>query len=235
MTADKRLIVNADDFGLSPGVNEGIALAHEKGILTSASLMVRWPGAEEAAAYARARAQLSVGLHLDLGEWTCTNDEWQLAYEVVPLDDEQAVAEEIFRQLKRFRELLGAEPTHLDSHQHVHETEPVRSLCMRAAQERGIILRNCNNDVRYCGDFYGQSNKGYPFREGISVAGLIKVLGNMPPGVTELGCHPARINDMAGMYRDERLIECETLCHPDVRASLVAEGIRLCSFKNWRS
>ena len=50
----RRLIVNADDFGQSPGVNRGIIEAHQHGIVTSASLMVSWPAAAEAAAYGRA-------------------------------------------------------------------------------------------------------------------------------------------------------------------------------------
>jgi len=50
---ERRLIVNADDFGQSPGINRGIMEAHERGIVTSVSLMVRWPAAVEAAAYAR--------------------------------------------------------------------------------------------------------------------------------------------------------------------------------------
>ena len=49
---ERLLIVNADDFGLSPGVNAGVIEAHERGIVTSASLMVRWPRREQAAAYA---------------------------------------------------------------------------------------------------------------------------------------------------------------------------------------
>ena len=60
------LIVNADDFGQSTGINKGVIQAHEEGIVTSASLMVRWPAAPEAAAYARNRPGLSVGLHVDL-------------------------------------------------------------------------------------------------------------------------------------------------------------------------
>ena len=51
--AARVLIVNADDFGLSAGVNRGIVEAHERGIVTSASLMVRRPAAREAADYAR--------------------------------------------------------------------------------------------------------------------------------------------------------------------------------------
>jgi predicted glycoside hydrolase/deacetylase ChbG (UPF0249 family) len=231
----KRLIVNGDDFGLSAGVNEGIATTHEQGILTSASLMVRWPAAEAAASYARSHPALSVGMHVDLAEWTFKDESWQPLYQVTALDDPSAVAEELDKQLRRFTELVGREPTHLDSHQHVHESEPVLSLCLEAARKRKIVLRNVGGSVRYCGDFYGQSNKGYPYPEGISVEALIKVLKNLPAGITELGCHPATRADMDGMYRHERAIECETLCHPDIRATIASEDISLCSFSTWES
>src|ERR671917_44151 len=101
---DKRyLIVNADDFGRSPGVNRGIAEAHERGIVTSASLMVRWPAAAEAAAYGREHPNLGLGLHLDLGEWAYHDGNWVPVYGVVPADDAAAVAEEVARQLAVFR------------------------------------------------------------------------------------------------------------------------------------
>src|SRR5437016_13239436 len=81
------LVVNADEFGRSRGVNEGVAEAHERGIVTSASLMVRRPHAGDAAAYARAKPALSVGLHVDLGEWTYREGEgWAAVYEVEPRD-----------------------------------------------------------------------------------------------------------------------------------------------------
>src|SRR4051812_5062264 len=117
MPSQRYLIVNADDFGLSPGVNRGIITAHEHGIVTSASLMVRWPGAVEAAAYAKTRPELGVGLHIDLGEWAYRDGEWIALYQVVPLADHEAVFAEVERQLTCFRGLLGREPTHLDSHQ----------------------------------------------------------------------------------------------------------------------
>ena len=69
LNADKRrLIVTADDFDRSPSANRGIIAANEVGIVTSANLMVRWPAAAEAAAYARERPDLALGLHFDLGE-----------------------------------------------------------------------------------------------------------------------------------------------------------------------
>src|SRR5579862_6250198 len=62
----RRLIVSADDFGLSPGVNAGIMRAHRDGILTDASLMVNGAACDEAVELARAAPRLSVGLHLVL-------------------------------------------------------------------------------------------------------------------------------------------------------------------------
>src|SRR3712207_7572277 len=83
MGTNKRyLIVNADDFGRSFGVNRGIIEAHENGIVTSASLMVRWPAAAAAAAYAKERPGLGLGLHLDLGEWAYKAGAWPAVYEV---------------------------------------------------------------------------------------------------------------------------------------------------------
>ena len=91
MPSTKRLIVNADDFGQSTGINDGVIEAFERGIVRSTSLMVRWPAAAEAARYAKAHPDLSVGLHLDLGEWTYRQAQWVPLYEVVRREDHAAV------------------------------------------------------------------------------------------------------------------------------------------------
>ena len=228
------LIVNADDFGLSPGVNRGIIKAHEHGIVTSASLMVRWPAAAEAAAYAREHPKLGVGLHVDLGEWTFADEAWRPVYEVVPTNDSGAVADEVARQVDAFVHLMGRNPTHFDSHQHVHRTEPVRSIVGREARKSGAVLRDNDPEVRYCGDFYGQSDKGDPYPQGISVEGMLKIIHNLSPGTTELGCHPGGSADLDSIYRSERAVECQTLCDPLIRAAIMAEDIVLCSFSDWR-
>ena len=66
MSAARRLIVNADDFGRSASINQAVLRAHREGILTSASLMVNELGAAEAVEMARANPKLGVGLHLTL-------------------------------------------------------------------------------------------------------------------------------------------------------------------------
>jgi len=232
MAAKRYLIVNADDFGLSPGVNRGIMEAYEQGIVTSASLMVRWPAAAEAAAYGQEHLELSLGLHIDLGEWAYREGEWVPFYEVAPLEDSTAVADEVYRQRATFRSLVGKDPTHIDSHQHVHLREPVRSVLIEVARKIGVPLRHCSPQVRYCGDFYGQTAEGLPLPDVISADGLLKILAALPSGLTELACHPGEAGDLETMYRSERAQEVKTLCDPRIRAAIDVMGIELCSFGN---
>jgi predicted glycoside hydrolase/deacetylase ChbG (UPF0249 family) len=224
------LIVNADDFGLSPGVNRGIIVAHEEGVVTSASLMVRMPGAAEAAAFGRRCPRLSVGLHVDLGEWVYRDGEWVRRYAVVPDDDPATVAAEVGRQLDQFRRLMGRDPTHVDSHQHVHRDEPARSAVSAMARGLGVPVRHESATVRHCGSFYGQSARGEPHPDGISVAGLITTLAGLPPGYTELGCHPGLGVDVDSAYAAERASEVTTLCDTRVKAAVEALAIELVSF-----
>jgi predicted glycoside hydrolase/deacetylase ChbG (UPF0249 family) len=223
----RRLIVNADDFGRSAGINRGIATAHERGVVTSASLMVRWPAAVQAAEYTRGR-QLSVGLHLDLGEWSPDGNGWRPLY-TVETDDPEA---EVRGQLTRFRELVEAEPTHLDSHQHVHREEPLASIVHALGAELDVPVRSLSGDVRYCGDFYGQTGRGEPLPEALDVEALLAIITALPAGTTELGCHPGEPSDVDSSYGEERLREIGALCDPRVRAAIAEEGIDLCSFSD---
>lgn len=230
MSGERILVVNADDFGRSAGVNRGIAHAHEHGIVTDATLMVRWPAAVDAGAYARRTPTLGVGLHLDLAEWEYVESEWRPCYEVVDSDDEAAVTAEVERQLARFLQLVGRPPTHLDSHQHVHRTEPVRSVLARLGRSLGVPVRDVTPGITYRGDFYGQDGRGWPVPDAITADALVAILRDLPEGVTELGCHPGFAADLDNVYRAERAVEVEALCDARVRRALEEERIQLRSF-----
>jgi chitin disaccharide deacetylase len=230
MSDNRYLIVNADDFGQSPGVNSGVIQAHGGGIVTSTSLMVRWPAAAEAAEYGCEHPELSLGLHLDLCEWAFRNGSWKALYEVVPPADSMAVKQECLRQLAAFQAMTGRPPSHIDSHQHMHLREPAHTVAAEMAASLSISLRGCDLGVKYCGQFYGQTGEGEPLPDQISVEALIRILHELPAGITELGCHPAIGNDLDTMYGEERERELKVLCDPRVRAAIAANGIRLCSF-----
>ena len=229
MTRDRRLVVNADDFGLSAGVNEGILRAHAEGIVTTTSLMVRGAAAQEAVAAAAQHPRLALGLHVDFAEWACVDGEWAAVYQLVDTTDSAAVAQELERQLERFRELTGRDPSHLDSHQHAHREEPVRSILGRRAKELRLPLRH-HGRVRYCGAFYGQGHDGSPLPDAVTARRLVSLIDGLPDGATELCCHPAASVEPAMSYGDERLRELEALCDPRVREAVEDAGVRLCTF-----
>jgi predicted glycoside hydrolase/deacetylase ChbG (UPF0249 family) len=194
--------------------------------------MVRWPAAVVAVKRVAEYPTLSLGLHVDVGEWSSMGDRWVPRYVVVDLEDEAAVAAEVQRQLDTFRSLVGQEPTHIDSHQHVHRREPLRSILTGTACALGVPLRHFASQIKYCGDFYGQSAGGRPMRSNISPDGLIRILENLPAGITELACHPG-LEAMAGtMYSDERRQELQSLTDPRVLATVDRLGIQLRSFSD---
>jgi chitin disaccharide deacetylase len=230
MDSRRSLIVNADDFGYSRGVNRGVVEAHEHGIVTSASLMVDQPAAEEAAGYSRNRPELSLGLHFELPAWRFRRAVWGLSRRH---DDRlaRAVATDLRRQLERFRRLVGSDPTHLDSHKHRHRDEPLRSVCLEAAGELNVPLRHFDPAVRFCGNFYGQIDAGQPNPEAIAPGALVELLEALETGVTELCCHPGYTDGLQAWYREERVQEVRTLCDQGVRAATERLGIRLISFR----
>jgi chitin disaccharide deacetylase len=223
------LIVNADDLGYTPGVNRGIFQAHQHGIVTSSSLMVDQPAAEEAAAYARARTELSVGLHVQLQRWRVPRLSWRSSRTGQRRLQAQA-ALDLRRQLERFRGLMGSDPTHLDSHQHRHRVEALQPLFMELANELGVPLRQFDSRVRFCGDFYGQIDGGRPNPSAIAPEALVELFEDLPAGVTELCTHPGYAEDLKTTYRLERAREVATLCDPSVREAIRTSGIRLISF-----
>jgi chitin disaccharide deacetylase len=228
MPPQRVLIVNADDLGLSEGVNAGIAQAHQRGIVTSASLMVRQAAAPDAAGFVGRHPALAIGLHIDIGQWDYEIDEWRLAYQRCSPEDEVAAEAECRQQLEAFRGLLGRDPTHLDSHQHIHMSEPVASVAEGLAAELGIPLRG--RGIRYEGGFYGQSGKGDAWPRGITVEHLIELIESLPEGSTELGCHPGLGVGAESSYGPEREQEVHTLCDPRVRAAIEDENVELRSF-----
>jgi chitin disaccharide deacetylase len=219
----RRLVANADDFGLCSGVNHGIVEAHQRGIVTSASLMVFMPGSGEAARLARELPTLSVGLHVSFRD--------ARREPIVDLSDPVACRVALRAQLRRFTDLLDRPPTHVDSHHHVHLDPTLLPRFREVAEELGIPLRACTR-VRYCSRFYGSSGQRHPER--LSVGSLVRILArDVRDGFTELGCHPGRADPQLALlssYSVERELELRTLCDTRVRCFLDDCGIELISF-----
>lgn len=151
----KILIVNADDFGLSEGVNRGIIAAHQNGILSSTSIMPNGPAFDDAVNIALANPSLDVGVHLTLIGEKCVSPASELrdmvdkagalpqSYLVFTrqlLSKRFSVGDvqtEIRAQVERVLK-AGIDPSHIDSHQHVHMLPSVFAIVLDIAREYGI-------------------------------------------------------------------------------------------------
>lgn len=212
------LVINADDLGMSRGVNEGIVAAHAHGIVTSASLMVARPGAEHAAGLLAEHPALSVGLHFE--------DDG-----IHDLDDPAAAAELFAVQLARFRELTGGDPTHVDSHHHVHRKGARLELFEALAGPLGVPVRH-DGRVRYIGEFWGQPYVGLRDLDCVRRPALVRLVASQALGAaSEVGCHPAKLlGDFQSSYLDERGVELATLTEPGLREEIEGLGVRLVSY-----
>src|SRR5262245_19460492 len=215
------LIVNADDFGADDGTTRGIIEAHAHGIVTSTSLMVDMPGAQSAARAAREHPRLGLGLHVNFTAGARIPDP----------DDLRAQRRELERQFDRFTDLTGQNPTHIDSHHHVHRKGDVAPAFVEFCQERGIPLRSFSG-ITYVGNFYGQWTVGTTDLRHISPEYLISLLEGITPGFSELACHPgdgdARFDPA---YDWQRKIELDSLTDPRVKRTAARVGIRLINFR----
>lgn len=155
---DKRLIVNADDYGISKGVNRGVIEGHLSGIITSSSVMTNMPFARAGLSKARLEApDLGLGLHVNL-TWGCPvlspKDVPSLVsgdgifknpfHLLVSPPDPDHVQAEMVAQFNRFIEFgEGLMPDHLDSHQFITYTLPSAfSAMLELAARHSLPIRS---------------------------------------------------------------------------------------------
>ncbi len=147
----RRVIINADDFGYSFGVNSGIREAIDHGVVTSTSVMVKRIAASEASEMAK-RKDISLGLHLDMTEEGLERWLGMIALSFWPID---GVQKEFDTQVQKFKHLTGRLPDHIDSHHNIHRVLPNwRNVTQRFSREHGIPVRSV--DAKFVMSFFWQ-------------------------------------------------------------------------------
>jgi hypothetical protein len=247
----KRLIVNADDFGRTRGINAGVVEAHLFGIVTSATVMVLEPAAEEGVADAARRApRLSLGLHFaltggglpasspDLVRSLLVDGRFRRLPAGFPAElPAEEIARELDAQIFLFEKMAGAPPSHLDSHHHSALHPSVQPVFADAARRRGIPVRAPNASARealraaglrtpdrFVDGFYG---------EGATAGNLRSILLGLSHETTELMCHPGHPDERlltGSSYARERERELAVLCDPAVKTLVAELDIQLVPF-----
>jgi len=224
----RNLIIHADDFGASRGINAGILACHRDGVVTSTSLLVAGRAVAEAVALSRDCPGLDVGLHWDV---------WGEGEEGgFDLGNRQAVRDELHRQLDSFDRLLGRMPTHLDSHRHAHLRGEGPAVFRELAAALGVPLRY-DGQVHILSSFYAQWEWQVTDLGHVSVPFLQQLLREeVSAGWTELLCHPGWVSpDFASVYLMEREEELRTLRDPLIRATIAELNITLASYADFRA
>ncbi len=242
----RRLIVNADDFGMTSGVSAGILAAHRHGIVTSTTALVTTSPDAELVAAAR-DAGLAIGLHANLtlgrpltGARSLVGPDGGFvrdARRAAAMADVRDVEQEINAQLERFEQLFGRRPTHLDTHHHIGLHPPVSEVVLGAARRLGVPVRTQNAAARARARAVGLRTADHFFGESgpeayWTVARTLAHLRTLPPGTSEFMTHPGAFDvGLAGSrYGRQRETELVGLGTPAARAAAVALGVVLCDF-----
>jgi predicted glycoside hydrolase/deacetylase ChbG (UPF0249 family) len=242
----RRLIVNADDFGLSPGVTAGILAARRQGVVTSATVLVTGRVSRD-----DCRAALDLGLGLGLHVNLTLGRPLTRAPSLVDargqfLRDPRLVAarasvrdveREITAQIERFLEVAGRPPTHLDSHHHVARHAPVTDVVFAQARRLGVPVRSLDRASRGRARGAGLATPDHFFGDSgpapyWTLSRTLRHLRELPPGTSEFMTHPGFFDEELrdSRYGRQREVELVALGSPAVRGAAAALGIRLITF-----
>jgi predicted glycoside hydrolase/deacetylase ChbG (UPF0249 family) len=254
-----RLIFNADDFGFTRDVNEGIVEAHRRGVLTATTLMANGDAFDHAVACANSTPSLDIGVHLVLvqGQSVAFPNRplpatlQALAFAL--LRREIAVYEEAAAQVRKIL-AAGIRPSHIDTHKHTHLFPPVLNTVARVAKEfgipwvrrpfdygtgRGVATLMKMMRPRFAKALAGLRTTdyftGFRMTGTLDEAAMIRTLENLPDGLTEFMCHPgncgAELRGAATRLKESRATELAALLSPEVRRVIERRGIELTDYR----
>ncbi len=253
----KQLIVNADDFGFTRDVNEGIVQAHREGILTATTLMATGAAFDHAVELARETPTMDVGCHLVLvGEepFPPTVGKLMIAVALGRIPIYEALAGQVRKIVD-----AGITPTHLDAHKHTHLLPPVLNAVARISEEFSIpwvrrpfdfpaqpggigwknrVMRIMSGNFRRVLRRHGCRStdwfSGFAVTGNYDAATLAAIIRALPEGSTEFMCHPGicgpELRAARTRLTDSRAAELAALCAPEVRAALEESGVRLARY-----
>jgi chitin disaccharide deacetylase len=243
----KRLIVNADDLGRTAELSRGVFKAQRDGVVTSATLAVSGAAARDVSRMSAEGPQLGIGLHVALTGGASvlpperiptlvgTRGSLPAQPEALRGADPGEVLAEARAQLKRFREVVGKEPTHLDCRHHAHRVPVVLDALVTVSWETGLPVRSASPEIaerlrregikttdRFVDGFFGGE---------VSEDVLVHILQDIPPGTTELMWRPV-VSDEPGSAgaAGQAARELAVLTNQGLRQILQATGVRLIHF-----
>ncbi|MFL2120897.1 carbohydrate deacetylase [Marinilactibacillus psychrotolerans] len=252
-----RVIINSDDFGYSRGINYGIMDAFNQGILTSTTLMTNTPGFKQAVELAKEHPKLGIGVHLTLTFLKPLNHkvntltdpsgnfhklaEYNQSNVKVDLNE---LYEEWDQQIKKVIH-NGIDPTHLDSHHHLHTFGDHQEVVIELARKYDLPVRGNferKNEVKTTDHFiadFDPIGEWMQSKEKQQMATtylneLYEIL--LDQETVEIMCHAGYIDQFVKThtsYYNPRIFQTDLLIHSEFAQKLKRDSrIELVSYKN---
>jgi chitin disaccharide deacetylase len=256
----RRLVVNADDFGFTHDVNQGIVEAHREGILTATTLMATGDAFDNAVRLARENPRLDVGCHLVL---VGSPGFPETVAKLVMALGRIRIYDELVAQVRKIVD-AGLAPTHLDTHKHTHLLPAVLDAVARISEEFSIpwVRRPFDLPIQAgevswkrravssaLGGARGHFNRvlerhgcrstdhfaGFRITGNYNAAELASLIRSLPDGVTEFMCHPGHCSNELRAARtrlkESREEELRALISPEARDALRDAAVELASYR----
>lgn len=225
----KKIIINADDFGITPLVSEGIVYGHKNGQLSSTTVLSNCLNDHTVKLIQETRS-LGFGVHLNLTLGAPLTNNKTLSENGRFLRnkdrdfDLNEVENELKAQIDLFIEKTGQLPSHLDAHHGVSENEKIAHLFQKFAKELNIPLRR-HNEFKFVSGFYNDKT---------TVEHLIQLIENEKDEKLEIMCHPGFVNQeiiSKSSYNWQRAKELVTLCDTELKNYFEKKEIELVSYR----
>lgn len=234
---NRRLIVNADDCNLTPGVTRAILECHDKGILSSTTFMINLPIERSTVRELLKRKSLGVGIHLNVtlkkavakpasvrsllgadGNFRKVGEQTGKPPKAADLSREYQA------QIDLFKKVFSRKPTHLDTHHQTHDHplffRVLNDLALKnklpVRRSRLSVIKPAQRPAKTTDYIFGNLTKEGYWRE----ATLRAVITTLPQGVSEIMCHPG-YND-----RDLQAISSFTAGRPEELKLFRSAGIK---------
>lgn len=229
-----KVVINADDFGLTKGVTDGIIHAHRFGVVTSTTTMCNTDHLEYASKVSKDYPNLGIGVHLVLTygkslteNKSLTNQDGNFFTQRESLGkeiDETELYNEWKAQILRFIEVFDQHPSHLDSHHMAHDfNEKHLRVANRLAKEFNLKLR-ADGTFKFLIDFYADN---------IDYNAITSILKEYIDTDIEVMCHPATVDlelYQNSSYVFERIVELDTLCDRRLKQFIKDNNITLTNY-----
>lgn len=232
-----KLIINADDLGLSKGVNQGILYAYKNGVVNSASLMTTTDYFEDAVEIVHEYKLKNIGLHFNLTEGRsaikthktiCDEDNNfdRNVYLKNNIDLDEVYEELEMQYLIAINR--GVTINHFDSHHHIHMTHKFRKVFVALSKKYKIPLRRINNtarnpikvfkflyDTNHVKYYTKEFSAGF-YDKTATINNFLKIIEQYKGCDLEIMCHPGYSDLKNGIYNLAREKELEVLCSNEV-------------------